>query len=80
MSVLNFTFLWKELSANNMLSTYYDLAKQFVSSTNLFHSFTLSFKFGITDKSHVLKQSIENEPVEVTQKDFKTISSHFKKT
>ena len=32
-----------------MLSIYSDLAKQYVSSTNLFYSFTLLLKFGITD-------------------------------
>ena len=50
-SVVNFIFLWKELSANNMLSMYSPLAKQYVSSANLFHSFTLLLKFGITDVS-----------------------------
>ena len=30
---------------------YSNLAKQYVSSTNLFHSFTLLLKFGITDVS-----------------------------
>ena len=34
-----------------MLSMYANLAKQNVSSTNLFHSFTLLLKFGITDVS-----------------------------
>ena len=34
-----------------MLSMYFDLTKQYVSSTNLFHSFTLLLKFGITDVS-----------------------------
>ena len=34
-----------------MLSMYSDLAKQYVSSTNLFHSFILLLKFGITDVS-----------------------------
>ena len=48
-SNVNFIFLWKELSVNNMLSIYSDLAKQYVSPINLFHSFTLLFKFGITD-------------------------------
>ena len=47
-SNVNFIFLWKELSANNMLSMYSDLATQYISSTNLFHSFTLLLKFGIT--------------------------------
>ena len=49
-SNVNFLFLWKELSVN-MLSMYSNLAKQYVSSTNLFHSFTLFLKFGITDVS-----------------------------
>ena len=48
-SNVNFISLWKELSANNILSMYSNLAKQYVSSTNLFHSFTLLLKFGITD-------------------------------
>ena len=48
---MNFIFLWKELSANNMLSMYSNLAKHYVSSTNLFHSFTLLLKFDITDFS-----------------------------
>ena len=30
---------------------YFDLSKQYVSSTNLFQSFTLSFKFDISDVS-----------------------------
>ena len=34
-----------------MLSMYSNLAKQYVSSTNLFHSFTLLLKYGITDVS-----------------------------
>ena len=34
-----------------MLSMYYDLAKQYVSSINLFYSFNLLLKFGITDVS-----------------------------
>ena len=34
-----------------MLSMYSNLARQHVSSTNLFHSFTLFLKFGITDVS-----------------------------
>ena len=34
-----------------MLSMYSDVAKQYVSSTNLFHSFTLLLKFVITDVS-----------------------------
>ena len=50
-SNVNFIFLWKELSAYNMLSMYSDLVKQYVSSTNLFHSFTLLSNFGITDVS-----------------------------
>ena len=50
-SIVNFIFLWKELSANNMVSMYSNLAKQYVLSTNLFHSFTLLLKFGITDVS-----------------------------
>ena len=33
---------------------------------------------GRDSKTHVLKYSIENEQVEVTQKDFKVIGSHFK--
>ena len=49
-SNVNFIFLWKELSANNMLSIY-NLAKQYVSSINLFHSFTLLLWLGITDVS-----------------------------
>ena len=32
-----------------MLSMYSNLAKQYVLSTNLFHSFALFLKFGITD-------------------------------
>ena len=35
-SNVNFIFVWKELSVNNMLSMYSDLAKQYVLSTNLF--------------------------------------------
>ena len=50
-SNVNFIFLWKELSANNMLSMYSNLAKQYVSSANLFYSFTLFLKFSITDVS-----------------------------
>ena len=34
-----------------MLSMYSDLAKQYVLSKNLFHSFTLLLKFGIIDVS-----------------------------
>ena len=34
-----------------MLSMYSDLAKQYLSSKNLFHSLTLVLKFGITDVS-----------------------------
>ena len=34
-----------------MLSMYYNLAKQYVSSINLFYSFNLLLKFGITDVS-----------------------------
>ena len=48
MSVENFIFSWKELSAN-MLFMYSHL--QFVLSANLFQSFNLSLKFGITDVS-----------------------------
>ena len=48
-SVVNFIFLWKELSAYNRLYMYSDLVKQYVSQANLFHSFPLSLKFGITD-------------------------------
>ena len=48
-SNVNFISLWKELSANHILSMYSNRAKQYVSSTNLFHSFTLLLKFGITD-------------------------------
>ena len=48
-SNVNLIFLWKESSANNMLPLYSDLAKQYVLSTNLFQSFTLLLKFGITD-------------------------------
>ena len=55
-SNVNFIFLSKELSAYNMLSMYSDLAKQYISSTNLFHSFTLLLKFGIT----VVSSSIMN--------------------
>ena len=51
MSNVNFIFLWKELNANNMLSMYSDLAKQYVLSKNLCHSFTLLLTFGITDVS-----------------------------
>ena len=40
-SILNFIFLRKELSPNDTLSMYSDLTKQYISSTNLFHSFTL---------------------------------------
>ena len=40
-SNVNFVFLWKELSANNMLTMYSDLAKQYVLTTNIFDSFTL---------------------------------------
>ena len=50
-SNVNFIFLWKESSANNMLSMYSNLAKQYVSSTNLFYCYTLFLKFGITDVS-----------------------------
>ena len=32
-----------------MLSMYFDLAKQYESLTNLFHSFTLLLMFGISD-------------------------------
>ena len=49
--ILDFIFLWKELSADNMLSMYSNLARQYVSSTNLLHSFTLFLKFSITDVS-----------------------------
>ena len=48
---MNFIFLWKELSANNMLFMYSDLTKQYVSSTSLFHSFISLLKFGLTDVS-----------------------------
>ena len=34
-----------------MLSMYSNLAKQYVSSANIFHSFALFLKFGITDVS-----------------------------
>ena len=44
-------FYGKKLSANNMLPMYCDLAKQYVSSTNLFHNFTLLLTFGIIDVS-----------------------------
>ena len=69
-SNVNVIFVWKELSVNNMLSMYSDLAKQYVLSTNLFHSFTLLLKFGITDVSRradsslflVLDQHISSNP------------------
>ena len=44
-----------------MLSMYSGIAKQYVSSTNLFRSFTLSFKFDKTDESNVLEHSIKIE-------------------
>ena len=50
-SIVNLIFLWKELSANNTLSMYSDLTKQYVSSTNYFQCFILALKFGISDVS-----------------------------
>ena len=50
-SDVNFKFLWKEISTNIMFSMYSDLAKQYESSTNISHSFTLLLKFGISDVS-----------------------------
>ena len=74
----DFIFLWKQLSANNTLSLYSDLAKQCQSSTNLYHSFTLSFQFGITDfSSYVNKVLPENVKVE-TAYIGKRLSSYFK--
>ena len=48
---VNFKFSLKELSVNNMLSMYSDLAKQYIFSTNLFDSVTLLLQFGLTDVS-----------------------------
>ena len=46
-----------------MLSMYSNLAKQCVLPTNLFHSFTLLLKFGITDvSSSTMNMSLALDP------------------
>ena len=47
-SMVNFIFLWKQLSANNTLSMYSDLSKQYLLSKTLFDSFILSYEFSRT--------------------------------